>query len=137
MTVDGVTIVAGGALDEWRASLADAGLRTDQLEACWQGLDVQVRLRDRREGSPPDPWLTIAVRWLAVFATAVVGFVATADLLAALDNYVLWALAYLVTIAIGLIARRVEVLCVYASGWIVGVVATLVVAVVIIIHRVA
>jgi hypothetical protein len=136
-SMDDVTVVPAGAIDAWRESLPSAGLDDSQVDACWRALEHQVRIRDSREGPPPASVWTLLIRYLAVFAAGLIGFVAAADLLSLVDSYAWWPAVYLVTVGSGIAALRAPTLRPYASGWLTGVLTTVVAAAVIIVSRIA
>ncbi len=135
-TLDGVIVVPARAIDAWRDALPALGLDASQVEACWQALEHQVGVRDSRDGPPPDSALTILIRYFAVFAAALIGFVATADLLAFVDSYAWWPVVYLITLGSGFVALRIVALRRYAAGWLAGVLTTVVAAAVILVSRI-
>jgi hypothetical protein len=135
--IDDVVVVTGRMLDGWRTSLPEAGLTDEQVEACWRAIEAQARIRDAREGPPPDSIWTIVVRYLAVFAASLISFVVVADLLPAMHSYAWWLVVYGATFGVGIASLRIRVLRPYALGWIAGIAVSVVVAIVIIVGRAA
>lgn len=135
--LDDVEVLTGRAIDSWRASLPVNRLASSQVEACWQALAVQAQRRDLHESAPPASVWTLAIRYLTAFAAGLIAFVVTADLLTFVGTCAWWPVVYAITTAAGVVAVRVPVLRPYSVGWLIGVGATLVAAVAIILSRVA
>jgi hypothetical protein len=119
----GTVLLAGAHLTAWLEKLPRQGLTPDQVEACWHGLDDQVRRRDTDE-DPCPPSMT-AMTWRAggVLGAGIAAFLVLGAALPLLGITV-WALLIAAAAGAGITARRHPALRRYATGWIAGCTAT-------------
>lgn len=135
LTVGAAQVVPATAVDRWRAALPREGLSQEQVEACWQALEAHVRQRDQRDGPIPETGAALLTRYFAVVASALLGFLALANLVTAVNSYIWWPSAVLIATVFGVGVRRLPVVRPYATGWLVGVVAAIVSIAVLVLHR--
>lgn len=128
-------VLPARAVQRWRDALPQDRLTPEQVEVCWRALDRQVRVRDPREGAPPPSWTTMLVRAFTVFAAAVLAFLGIANVLPLVDSYSWWAVTFIAALVVGFVARRIQPIRLYANGWLAGVLATVVLGAVLIVHK--
>jgi hypothetical protein len=120
LSVSGTTVLAGPKLARWRRGLTEAELTSSQVEAAWQALDAQCRVRDPREQAA-QPLPRSAAAWCAWMAAVVFsgafGVVATSKWIAWHHDLAITSLGCAALFVLGLGLMRIRPARSLALAW--------------------
>lgn len=123
--LDGTSIVTGRTVDQWRSGLDRDRLTPAQVEAAWQAVDAQCRLRDPLEAETAPVPLSLS-EWLArvVFAlvAACAGFLAVTTVAGTGLTWILSLTWWVLMLAVGVAVSRIAAVRYLGLAWAGGVI---------------